>query len=434
MTNEIKQRIEQINNGEVPEGYTHKYHIKPDLWMDEPLDAFFYKVKEKNSEKKYNTVFTNSATNGVIPQSQYFEKDIANEENIDGYYIVRAGDYIYNPRISEKAPYGPINQNLTGCTGIASPLYTVFSKKENVCICDDYIRYYLDSAEWNKYIYSVANYGARFDRMNISDSDFMNMPIALPPFAEQQKIAEILMQCDKLIELYQNETDELQKLKKICLCKMFPKSGNDVPEWRFPQFTDAWEQRKLGEVGETYTGLSGKSKDDFGHGSGKFITYMNVFSNPVASSNMTEAIEIDDRQNKVRFGDVLFTTSSETPNEVGMSSVWLENAENTYLNSFCFGYRPTAEYNSYYLAYMLRSSSMRKKITFLAQGISRYNISKNKMMDIEMPIPSIDEQRQIGEYFRNLDRLITLHQRKLAGMEKQKKSLTQLLLTGIVRV
>ena len=177
-------------------------------------------------------------------------------------------------------------------------------------------------------------------------------------------------------------------------------------------FHYSWEQRKLGEVGETYTGLSGKSKDDFGHGSGKFITYMNVFSNPVASSNMTEAIEIDDRQNKVRFGDVLFTTSSETPNEVGMSSVWLENAENTYLNSFCFGYRPTAEYNSYYLAYMLRSSSMRKKITFLAQGISRYNISKNKMMDIEMPIPSIDEQRQIGEYFRNLDRLITLHQRK----------------------
>ena len=184
----------------------------------------------------------------------------------------------------------------------------------------------------------------------------------------------------------------------------------------------SWEQRKLGEVGETYTGLSGKSKDDFGHGSGKFITYMNVFSNPVASSNMTEAIEIDDSQNKVQFGDVLFTTSSETPDEVGMSSVWLENAENTYLNSFCFGYRPTTEYNPYYLAYMLRSSSMRKKITFLAQGISRYNISKNKMMDIEMPIPSIDEQKQIGEYFRNLNNLITLHQCKFQIVSKQRKA------------
>ena len=197
---------------------------------------------------------------------------------------------------------------------------------------------------------------------------------------------------------------------------------SDTPAIRFKGFTDTWEQRKLGEVGETYTGLSGKSKVDFGHGSGKFITYMNVFSNPVASSNMTEAIEIDDSQNKVQFGDVLFTTSSETPDEVGMSSVWLENAENTYLNSFCFGYRPTTEYNPYYLAYMLRSSSMRKKITFLAQGISRYNISKNKMMDIEMPIPSIDEQKQIGEYFRNLDNLITLHQCEFQMVSKRRKA------------
>ena len=199
----------------------------------------------------------------------------------------------------------------------------------------------------------------------------------------------------------------------------------DTPAIRFKGFSDTWEQRKLGEVGETYTGLSGKSKGDFGHGSGKFITYMNVFSNPVASPNMTEAIEIDDSQNKVRFGDVLFTTSSETPDEVGMSSVWLENAENTYLNSFCFGYRPTAEFNPYYLAYMLRSSSMRKKITFLAQGISRYNISKNKMMDIEMPIPSIDEQKQIGEYFANLDNLITLHQRKYEKLHNIKKSMLE---------
>lgn len=177
-------------------------------------------------------------------------------------------------------------------------------------------------------------------------------------------------------------------------------------------FAFSWEQRKLGEVGTTYTGLSGKTKEDFGHGNGQFVTYMNVFSNPVGLPDMTEAVEIDDSQNKVLFGDVLFTTSSETPEEVGMSSVWLENAENTYLNSFCFGYRPTVKFNPYYLAYMLRSSSMRKKITFLAQGISRYNISKNKMMDIEIPIPNIEEQKQIGAFFKHLDKLITLHQRK----------------------
>ena len=198
---------------------------------------------------------------------------------------------------------------------------------------------------------------------------------------------------------------------------------NNVLEIRFEGFDDSWEQRKLGEVGTTYTGLSGKTKEDFGYGNGKFVTYMNVFSNTVGLLDMTEAVEIDDNQNKVLFGDVLFTTSSETPEEVGMSSVWLGNAENTYLNSFCFGYRPTVEFNLYYLAYMLRSSSMRKKITFLAQGISRYNISKNKMMDIEIPIPNIEEQKQIGSYFCSLDHLITLHQSKYEKLLDFKESM-----------
>ena len=214
-------------------------------------------------------------------------------------------------------------------------------------------------------------------------------------------------------------------MKKTLLSKMFPKDGEDVPEIRFKGFTDAWEQRKLGEVGTTYTGLSGKTKEDFGHGNGQFVTYMNVFSNAVASSEMVEPVEIDERQNKVVAGDVLFTTSSETPEEVGMSSVWLENSKNTYLNSFCFGYRPRIPFDPYYLAFMLRSSLMRKKITFLAQGISRYNISKNKMMDIEIPVPIMSEQHQIGEYFRNLEHLITLHQRKLEELKNMKKTLLQ---------
>ena len=237
--------------------------------------------------------------------------------------------------------------------------------------------------------------------------------IQIPTQAEERdKLSSFFASLDNLITLHQRKYDKLTNVKKSMLEKMFPKNGSNVPEIRFKGFSDAWEQRKLGEVGTTYTGLSGKTKEDFGHGNGQFVTYMNVFSNPVGLPDMTEAVEIDDSQNKVLFGDVLFTTSSETPEEVGMSSVWLENAENTYLNSFCFGYRPTVEFNPYYLAYMLRSSSMRKKITFLAQGISRYNISKNKMMDIEIPIPKIEEQKQIGSYFRNLDNLITLHQRE----------------------
>ena len=149
---------------------------------------------------------------------------------------------------------------------------------------------------------------------------------------------------------------------------------------------------------------------------------MNVFKNPIADISMVDSIEVDPRQNEVEVGDVFFTTSSETPEEVGMSSVLLEKEGNIYLNSFCFGYRPTEKIDPYYLAFMLRSDVVREKIVFLAQGISRYNISKNKMMEITVPLPCLKEQEQIGALFSELDNLITLHQRKLEKLRNIKKS------------
>ena len=198
-----------------------------------------------------------------------------------------------------------------------------------------------------------------------------------------------------------------------------------VPAIRFAGFTDAWEQRKLGEVGQTYTGLAGKTKEDFGHGQARFVTYMNVFSNPISNPDMTEPIEVDPSQNEVEIGDVFFTTSSETPEEVGMSSVLLEKRGKTYLNSFCFGFRPTEKFDNYFLAYMLRSEPTRGKIILLAQGISRYNISKNKVMEIAVSVPSLGEQRYIGQYFCHLDHLITLHQRKYSRLCNIKKSMLE---------
>ena len=200
---------------------------------------------------------------------------------------------------------------------------------------------------------------------------------------------------------------------------------SDAPAIRFKGFSDAWEQRKLGEMGQTYTGLSGKTKDDFGHGQARFVTYMNVFSNPISNPEMTEPIEIDPKQNEVEVGDVFFTTSSETPEEVGMSSILLEKRGKTYLNSFCFGFRPSEKIDSYYLAYMLRSESTRAKIILLAQGISRYNISKNKVMEIAVSLPSLDEQKMIGQYFSQFDNLITLHQRKFEKLTNVKKSMLE---------
>ena len=200
-----------------------------------------------------------------------------------------------------------------------------------------------------------------------------------------------------------------------------------VPRLRFRGFSEDWEHRKVEELGDTFTGLTGKTKEDFGHGDATFVTYINVFSNPITDLKMTESVEIDAKQNQVEYGDIFFTTSSETPEEVGMSSVWLGNEANVYLNSFCFGYRPVTELAPYYMAFMLRSPNVRKKFIFLAQGISRYNISKNRVMDIEIPVPNIDEQRKVGQFFKDIDDLITLHQRKLDQLKELKKAYLQLM-------
>ena len=191
------------------------------------------------------------------------------------------------------------------------------------------------------------------------------------------------------------------------------KENNNTPEIRFDSFTDDWEQRKLGEFGQTYSGLSGKTKEDFGHGNAKFIPYLNIFNNPITDLNFLDKIEIDKNQHMVRYGDILFTTSSETPEEVGMSSVWLGKQGNIYLNSFCFGFTPTYKLDEFFIAYLMRSPNFRKNVILLAQGISRYNISKNKMMMTKLYYPAYKEQILIGRYFKSLDNLITLHQREL---------------------
>ena len=183
----------------------------------------------------------------------------------------------------------------------------------------------------------------------------------------------------------------------------------------------------MGEVGLTYPGLSGKTKEDFGHGDARFVTYMNVYSNAVANPDGVEAIEKDNRQHEVRNGDVFFTGSSETPDEVGLSSVWLGNSTDTYLNSFCFGYRPSKQLDSLFLASSLRSPQMRSRIILLAQGISRFNISKTQVMQLPLCFPSLPEQRRVGEFFSAIDNLIAAAERQEALLRQKKQAYLQLM-------
>ena len=239
---------------------------------------------------------------------------------------------------------------------------------------------------------------------------------------EENTLGDFMRTIDNVIANNQHKLDKLKDLKKAYLTEMFPAEGERVPKRRFPGFEGEWEQKKLGDVGKTFTGLSGKTKVDFGHGDGVYVTYLNIYSNEIADLKGVDKIEIDDKQTEVEYGDVFFTTSSETPEEVGLSSVWKYDISNVYLNSFCFGFRPTIKFDLYFLAYLLRSPAFRYSMKLLAQGISRYNISKRRVLELNILFPSIKEQEKIGKQLSLLDKNIDLQQQKLDKLNNLKKA------------
>lgn len=187
-------------------------------WKTRSLNNYAKKRTEKNVNRIYNVTLTNSAEFGIIDQRQFFDHDISNSENIDGYFVVRDKDFVYNPRISASAPVGPINQNKLGYPGVMSPLYLVFEVKG---INHDFLEIYFHTALWHKYMFDNGNSGARFDRLTISDDDFMRMPIPDISLAEQQSIASFFTSLDRQIALHTQRLEKLKQIKAACLDKMF---------------------------------------------------------------------------------------------------------------------------------------------------------------------------------------------------------------------
>lgn len=288
------------------------------------------------------------------------------------------------------------------------------------------------------YLYQYLSYSKDFiinrflqgGQGNLSASIITSLSIPLPTIQEQKKIASCLSSLDECIALSKKKLEQLKAHKSGLMQKLFPAPGKSLPEYRFPEFqyADNWQTQTLGELGDCYSGLSGKSKDDFGHGKAEYITYLNVFNNSIVNSAFNQPIEEDPKQHQVRFGDIFFTISSETPDEVGMSSVWTENRENVYLNSFCFGYRVRQLSNLFdivYLSYFFRSDTFRKRITVLAQGIARYNISKNRVMELSIQYPSLQEQKIIAGCLHSLDAIISSYFIKISLLREQQKGLMQ---------
>ena len=173
-----------------------------DDWEQRKLNEIADKVSEKNKNNEFSEPFTNSAEQGIISQKDYFDREIVNNENLDGYYIVRNDDFIYNPRISVTAPVGPINRNRLGRNGVMSPLYTVFRTHD---IDNLYLEFYFKTTKWHCFMKLNGDSGARFDRFTISSTQFMKMPIPYPTLEEQRKIGKYFDSLDHLITLHQHK-------------------------------------------------------------------------------------------------------------------------------------------------------------------------------------------------------------------------------------
>ena len=189
-----------------------------DDWEQRKLSEIADKVTEKNSGLQYVETFTNSAEFGIISQRDFFDHDIAKLSSLDGYYIVKNEDFVYNPRISTSAPVGPINRNKLGRTGVMSPLYTVFRPYD---VDTTYLEHFFKCAYWHSFMNFNGDSGARSDRFSIKDDVFFQMPIPLPHIDEQRKIGELLTCLDNLITLHQRQLDQLKNIKKSMLEKMF---------------------------------------------------------------------------------------------------------------------------------------------------------------------------------------------------------------------
>jgi len=187
-------------------------------WEQRKLSEITDKVTEKNAGLQYVETFTNSAEFGIISQRDFFDHDIAKLGSLDGYYIVKNEDFVYNPRISTSAPVGPINRNKLGRTGVMSPLYTVFRPHD---IDTTYLEYFFKCGYWHSFMNFNGDSGARSDRFSIRDNVFFQMPIPIPDIDEQRKIGELLTCLDNLITLHQRELEKLQNIKKSMLEKMF---------------------------------------------------------------------------------------------------------------------------------------------------------------------------------------------------------------------
>ena len=356
-----------------------------------------------------SNVICNSAKQGLIPQREYFDKDIANSDNTNGYYIIESNDFVYNPRKSADAPYGPISSYQYPEAGIVSPLYLCFRAKREINLL--YFEWYFRSSAWHRYIYMSGDSGARHDRVSIKDDVFFAMPINVPSAKEQERISLFLDAIERRIETQRTLVETLKKYKRGLLNKLFSNINSNI----YPTVY-------LSEVADFLQGLTYSPSDV--SVSGYLVLRSSNIQNGMLSFD--DCVYVDkkvDESLQVKCDDVIMCVRNGSKNLVGKTALIPPNMPMTTWGAFMMIIR--SKLNDTYIFHYLNSQMFFSQV-FKDTGTATINqITKGILNECRLPLPPETERKQISKMLSSFDAKIQNAEKCLATLVNLKKALLQ---------
>ena len=416
---------------------------KPDKkWNKVELGTLFDPLKRKNQEGE-KRVLTVSGEHGLIDQAEYFDRNIASK-SLTHYWLLKKGEFTYNRSFMNGFPFGAIKPLVRYDKGCVSPIYLCFFLKDKKTADASFYSYIFESGILNGQLASIAHAGARAHGMlNVCQEEFFEMVVQNPPIEEQKKIAKILSTWDLSLERLTNLIDAKTRLKKGLTQKMMmgrmrlsrygktvKKGGMNLP--------DGWKNVHLNDFADVlFSNVDKKSLED--QKAILLCNYMDVYKNRYLTKSIdymkATASNAEIKKFKVLKGDVVITKDSETPIDIGIPAVALDDMEGLICGYHLAIIRPDLkELDPIYLLHQLMTHNVRKQFYKYANGATRFGLGTAEIKKIEIIVPKLPEQKEIASIMQSLDRGIQILTDTKVIIECQKKSLMQKLLTGKIRV
>ena len=397
----------------------HRFSF-PISWEQRKLCQITKRITRKNGGQS-DLPLTISAQDGLVDQRKYFNRQVASRD-MSNYYLIKKGEFAYNKSYSEGYPFGAVKRLDYYDIGALSTLYILFEITDNNISSDFIVSYYMTHL-WYKEISKRAAEGARnHGLLNISTEDFFDSDLNIPNSIEEQvKIGNFIKQFDKFITLHQRKLEHLNLKKKALLQKLFPKNGERYPELRFPGFPDAWEQRKLGDIATiTGGGTPSTNISEYWNGDIDWYSPVEIGENRYVSGSIRKITKLGLEKSSAKIlpvGTVLFTSRA------GIGNTAILQAEGCTNQGFQSITPNSKELDTYFLYTMTPKLKRYGEVT--GAGSTFVEVSGKQMEQMNLMIPSLEEQEHVSQLFKVMDDAITLHQRKLEHLQLQKKALLQ---------